>query len=628
MSAEFQQSDDFLANTMHPVGELQRDGQESTRQNGKSMDVLMPMPIYGTDRNLVWAHESGPPLDPITRPQCDRKRKRSYGHEPPQPPRLPTMSSGDGDGSDDSMEDDGEDDDDDDLEGTPAPAATDDHGASGEVLDAEEVIISEAIPESTHNDRAAPGSPTSESQQQNQDLLERTIVESDNGPMALPANQVFPIQVGSKLFRLSGASISSDAPSYFTQFFQAQLRRGVDVADIKTLYLDRDPETFRDISLHLQGYHVEPLDSTHFVRLFADAQFFSLPRLIQRLYRSEIFVKVGDEEFKISRDIFDSPGDTPNYFSLGFSAFFSTPENVFPGLDQGTLLRPPSIKPPHIPTKSPAVFRELLNILDGYEVRIRDDEHRQTLLRDARYYHLKGLEQKLVAHQILYNVHRKQREIVLRLGDIKATGISLKISARSPTAEVLTSTNESISSSLASFKADLAYARPFTDSEPLSLIFELGSSDITLQCSFDRPGNTINLCPSSRTRILNLYKIIRTKVLETGSIIAVDMPQSPPVAVIERDAHVRLDGRNIDWTNVERGENDLSKLWIASLPEPPEEEEAEARQQETWVVNRSQWRLTVSFIREPKPVVTVTWRAVKIDAVSGEAQWNAQREFL
>jgi len=117
-------------------------------------------------------------------------------------------------------------------------------------------------------------------------------------PNILPHERVFPIQIGSELFRLSGASISSDgmyekgerdgkgtktdkprAPSYFSQFFQCQLQQAEDNGDdsnaIRTLYIDRDPVTFRDISLHLQGYHVMPRDGSHFVKLFADAQFYS-----------------------------------------------------------------------------------------------------------------------------------------------------------------------------------------------------------------------------------------------------------------------------------------------------------------------------------------------------------------
>jgi hypothetical protein len=72
---------------------------------------------------------------------------------------------------------------------------------------------------------------------------------------------------------------NSRAPSYFSQFFQNQLNRaeenGQEVTTVRTLYIDRDPVTFKDISLHLQGYHVKPQNGSHFVKLFADAQFYS-----------------------------------------------------------------------------------------------------------------------------------------------------------------------------------------------------------------------------------------------------------------------------------------------------------------------------------------------------------------
>lgn len=103
-------------------------------------------------------------------------------------------------------------------------------------------------------------------------------------PAILPSERVYPIQIGSELFKLSGASLSSDAPSYFSQYFVSQMKRneeageeagGAAASPMRALYIDRDPETFRDIARHLQGYHVKPRDGTHFVRLFADAQFYS-----------------------------------------------------------------------------------------------------------------------------------------------------------------------------------------------------------------------------------------------------------------------------------------------------------------------------------------------------------------
>jgi hypothetical protein len=42
----------------------------------------------------------------------------------------------------------------------------------------------------------------------------RKIVETPVGADMLPAGKVFPIQIGSELFRLSGASLSSDGKHY------------------------------------------------------------------------------------------------------------------------------------------------------------------------------------------------------------------------------------------------------------------------------------------------------------------------------------------------------------------------------------------------------------------------------
>lgn len=75
------------------------------------------------------------------------------------------------------------------------------------------------------------------------------------------------------------------APSYFSHYFREQLHSNQGRAsDVKTLYIDRDPVTFRDIVAHLQGYYVTPRDGEHFVRLFADAQFYS--RMFARYYRN------------------------------------------------------------------------------------------------------------------------------------------------------------------------------------------------------------------------------------------------------------------------------------------------------------------------------------------------------
>lgn len=160
------------------------------------------------------------------------------------------------------------------------------------------------------------------------------------------------------------------------------------------------------------------------MRLFADAQFYSLPRLTKQLFDTDIFIRVGQRDFQIPRDLFSAPGDSPNYFSLGFAQFFSTPAEVFPGLDRNALLRPPSILPPAVPNRSGDTFAELLRILQGYNVNIRDEAHRSELLRDARYFHLKGLEQRLIPCEISFNLARNTSEILIRLEDIRQSGVS------------------------------------------------------------------------------------------------------------------------------------------------------------------------------------------------------------
>ena len=156
----------------------------------------------------------------------------------------------------------------------------------------------------------------------------------------------------------------------------------------------------------------------------ADIDSLAVPRLTAQLFSSTIYIRIGDSEFQIPRDLFSNPGDSPNYFSLGFAIFFTTPTEVFPGLSQRTLLRPPSILPPSVPNRSAKTFADLLHILKGYPVEIRSEEHRQELLRDTRYFHLKGLEQRLIPHEISYNLARSWSEILIRLEDIRQSGIS------------------------------------------------------------------------------------------------------------------------------------------------------------------------------------------------------------
>ncbi|GJC85951.1 uncharacterized protein ColLi_08789 [Colletotrichum liriopes] len=513
-------------------------------------------------------------------------------------------------------------------------------------------------------------------------------------PHILPHERVFPIQIGNELFKLSGASISSDgasatlaifprsrrhfveasalllrAPSYFSQYFYCQVKKaqetGEDLSNaIRTLYIDRDPQTFADISLHLQGYHVKPRDGTHFVRLFADAQFYSctltghgcLPKLISQLYEESIFISIGHREFQIPRDIFTDPGNSPNFFSLGFAVFFSNPEDLFPGLEREGLLRPPSILPPSVPHRSAETFSEILHLLRGYPVTIRNDAHRAELLRDCRYFNFKGLEQKLIPHHISYNQSRRREEIVLRLEDILKSGISVA-------ADVSASPGDHLS-------GWVNYARPYVDDRAAELVLEIGGESTRIH--FQAGSVRAEFYRDTRARVARLFEVVATKLnlppttqplgLLMASGGAGSQPPTPghtPLSEdlvrvsIDADTSITLDGKpyTLDADDLHQanpmsaasstGQGGGIESPTASTAFQPNSRKRRrvdshgyaaagqaALAADEWVVRTGQWRLKIQGSRGGKSSVEVVLVAVKLDAYSSENARNAARGFL
>jgi hypothetical protein len=439
--------------------------------------------------------------------------------------------------------------------------------------------------------------------------------------------------------------------------------------------------TFRDIALHLQGYFVKPKDEEHFVRLFADAQFYSctlhpfsfavqnspcefginltaiVPRLTQQLFKSEIFIQVGDRHFQIPRDIFSSPGDSPNFFSLGFAHFFSTPSEVFPGLDRQTLLRPPSILPPSIPNRSGDVFADLLRILQGYDVQIRDASHRAELLRDARYFHLKGVEQKLIPAELSFNLLRNRNEIILRLEDIRQSGVSFSpdLSTNNPATPSADSLTPNLPTPVPT--GWITYQRPYIDETSSDLILEISASESTtlhlstMKASFE--GQT-------KARIASLLSVIANKLnlpammplglmmLQSGGGIA-KMPASPAhsgvsgekVRVsIDRDAYIIVDGTEVVWADGDDEEDEEEEeegdefpmpkqKAILGLPRIKKWKDGKLVDREMeWIVRRGQWRLRVESAENDASRVEVSLRAVRLECFTGEKERNGNRGFL
>ncbi|KAF2120181.1 hypothetical protein BDV96DRAFT_467492, partial [Lophiotrema nucula] len=495
----------------------------------------------------------------------------------------------------------------------------------------------------------------------------RRILESPSGVDNLPAGKVFPIQIGSELFRLSGASISSDAPSYFSHFFGEQVHNNSGRAgDVRTLYIDRDPETFRDIALHLQGYHIIPRDGEHYVRLFADAQFYSLPRLTKQLFSTDIFIRIGGTPFQIPRDLFSSPGDSPNYFSLGFAQFFSTPTEVFPGLDRNTLLRPPSIQPPIVPSRSGETFSELMRMLQGYKIEIRSEEHRSQLLRDARWFHLKGLEQRLIPCDISYNIKRSQKEILIKLEDIRQSGISFSSDTPPSNTTSGSGSGPAPSSAPSSNKSgNVCYARPYTDDNASAtiLVLEVSTAEATTlhfptyaPVPSDPSSLTLNLRATfhgpTLARITSLFSVIANKMglpatqplgsmlLASGGGLAAQPVSPANSGVSERrvrvrlapDAYMAVDDEPVE-LGIDPGSGRLGIkrtdwIWGGGRKDEFKREMLGEEQEEEWIIKRAHWRLRVEPVDGEGGKMQVVLCGVRVEGFSVERSRNRERGFL
>ncbi|KAK6332142.1 hypothetical protein TWF718_002676 [Orbilia javanica] len=450
------------------------------------------------------------------------------------------------------------------------------------------------------------------------ELKQSSSQQMNRIPHILPHDKVFNIQVGCQMFSLSGASISSDAPSYFSSYFGKQLQeaRGQN-EPIRALHIDRDPEIFRDIVRHLQGYYVPIRSPEHFAYLFADAQLFQLPKLISRLFESEIFMAIGSRSFQIPRDLFSAPGDSPNYFTLGFAVFFSSPDEVFPGLKREGLLRPPSITPPEVPNRSGDVFSELLHLLRGYPVEIRNDTHRAALLRDCRYYHLRGLEQKLIAHTVSYNATREREEITIRIEDIKPSGLNFALDS---------------SDKMLGF---VTYARPFNDDTGRELVLEISNehvivSSVTMSATFRE---------DTKKRVAAIAKLIFGKISSASTTATrrpvpalLGQPYTPAAdismrVIVDEDTDVLLDGRawgcppaenaHLEFENPMQGPRPLKRRRMSLET---------AGTADTWTVKKGLWKLQI--LEFPDNKVELMLKAVKLDAISGETGRNLTRSFL
>ena len=415
----------------------------------------------------------------------------------------------------------------------------------------------------------------------------------------------------------------------------------------------------------IAGYWVVPRDSSHYVKLYADAQFYSLPRLISQLFDSEICVSIGGHQFQLPRDTFSGPGNSANFFSLGFAGFLSSRDDAFPGLESRGLMRPPAVQPQSVPMRSPDVFRDLVHLARGYPLKIRDASHRAELLGDCKYYGLKGLMHKIFVHRISFNTERGTSEIVMRLEDLHKSGVSF-VSDAGPADQ-------------SPFSGWVNYSRPFVDETSYEAIIEIGGQDTKI----DFRSMRADFYGDTKARISSLFQVVADKmnlssVLPLGLMMssggASAAPASPantPLSEdrvkirIGSDAHILLDGQDhtVDDSTLDHQHNldieieppssstsTLTTPTTTSWPHPmtrpssvrpPPTKKRKRRgsldEFGEWIVKKGQWRLRVqprvdasprSSRSGESPAMEIVLCAVKLDAVSGQRGRNMARDFL
>jgi hypothetical protein len=382
---------------------------------------------------------------------------------------------------------------------------------------------------------------------------------------------------------------------------------------------------------------------------------------MSQLYEESFYTTIGNRQFQIPRELFQDPGNSPNFFSLGFAAFFARPEDLFPGLDRENLLRPPSIVPPSVPGRSADIFAELLHLLRGYPVAIRSEAHRAELLRDCRYFNFKGLEQRLIPHSISFNLARRRDEIVIRLKDILKSGITI---AREPTAV----------DPLAGW---VNYARPYVDDRAYELVLEIGDESTRLlfssaSASASNGGTEVGDSAGSvraeffgeaRIRMTKLFEVLATKLnlppttQPLGLLMAKGGASSQPATpgntplsedlvkvLLDPEASVTLDGKPWmvrpgraapedestagAWESLSPGAGAVPHFGSLSLSRKRRRVDTQGGMMDEWIVRTGQWRLRIQGAKNGKAAVECCLVAVKLDAFSSEQARNAQKAFL
>ncbi|KAF5099893.1 hypothetical protein D0Z00_001485 [Geotrichum galactomycetum] len=324
---------------------------------------------------------------------------------------------------------------------------------------------------------------------------------------------------------------------------------------------------------------------------------------MHQLANSEIFMRIGNASFRIPRNIFSNPGDTPNFFTLGFTAFFGSEIET---TRRKAFIRPPPLAPPTVPNRSGELFSELFAVLQGSPVNVRDDEHRRMLVRECRYYRFRNLEQRLIEHQILINRARQSEEIVINLEDIKDQHLAV------------TDNKDSLATAL-------FYKRPFVDTISRELILQVKGNEPIVLMKPAEAGSSweVIFFDSAKEKFKSVQSALRDKFTvrfstgQKGYLVNVD------------DASISVNGSYIDPRVDTLGTSPESYGGSSNSIQEEAESSGLRKRPRTvpagpiqLIVNKSQWRIKLFGDG------MAMFELLTAECTSGQRYKNKMRKFL
>lgn len=254
-------------------------------------------------------------------------------------------------------------------------------------------------------------------------------------------------------------------------------------------------------------------------------------------------------------------------------------------------------------------------MLRGYPLEIRNEEHRAALLRDCRYFHLRGLEQMLIPHHIRFDVIDQQSEIMVHLEDVRQSGVGIRLSMDNPPTET----------GHKAWKA--TYARPFTDTHPHELIVQTGADEAMID-----PGTSrVQFFGATHEKIHSLLQLMVNQMDPSPDTPSASINKHDDHCVHVDDADLTMNGKRIDdVAGLCREAQGLrhARPGHGSNPPPPKRQRmTQGLDRHTnWTVRTGQWGLGV--VLTETGVVEVMIVGVKLDVYTELKDRNRATEFL